>query len=806
MEQLKKKRTKKLVILAIAILAVVFSAAIAVFVITGNKDGKENKEPEIISNIDPMMLGLSDYSTYVYSEDGDEDGDGLTNAQEEKLGTDIWLADTDGDGISDYAEVNVTDTNPLKADTDRDGLKDGDEVSAGLDPNNKKTDGENKDADIVFKESIQDGQCAVELEGNAEIYSAYIEKSEITGLAKTPGVLSDVYDYHMESRPDSAEIVFTYNKRDIANRGISVENLSICQFKNGSFEVVKSQVDEDKNTVTARLKNSSKYALCNMETINTEAVPQVLLLIDNSGSMYSKEVLEESEENDVEFKRVAMAEQLIEMSGEEIKFGLAKFTGSYTLMAELGSDTDTLNEKLESIKTEEEEFNGTYIETSLMKSIDLFDKNDNEHRNFVVMLTDGYSTEGKGLFSIKFYDEDDIIKDANENNVTLIIIGLGNNVDTSSLIKMANGTDGMYIGAYNADALEQVYEKIMSAINYNLEDVDGDGTEDRVLIADSGFTAASNGFPYENYKVIDMLGQKNDGQCFGLAALSQLYYTGKLPITMDAVEDLGTGFLGMTGEISGRGYNAEGSFFVRTNGDSLVLNNVEMKKYANATLDIYTKIREIPVKDRYTNEDGYLKFSEEVVEMIDSNGLLVLKKETTSKQKYEDWEYTAYDDIYIDLYNVDEENLTESEKQSYNDFNMIFRLYAVQLEENTETFKINNANIESNGQLKAMDRLIEMVQGGIPPIISACGHAISLTRIYRDLEDSNIYTLVVYNNNEPGKEYELTVKRRKSKFALDMTEWTNDYIYTVYDKDGTYTGTKGKKIDMVIDDISWLWE
>ncbi len=75
----------------------------------------------------------------------DIDHDGLTNLQEYRLGTDIRIADTDGDGISDGDEVNGTGlacstagrcyrTNPLLADTDGDGITDRTEILTGTDP------------------------------------------------------------------------------------------------------------------------------------------------------------------------------------------------------------------------------------------------------------------------------------------------------------------------------------------------------------------------------------------------------------------------------------------------------------------------------------------------------------------------------------------------------------------------------------------------------------------------------------------------------------------------------------------------
>lgn len=73
----------------------------------------------------------------------DTDGDGLTDAQEVKLGTNPNKADTDGDGLTDGQEVNKYHTNPLVADTDGDGLNDGDEVlTYHTDPLKKDTDGD----------------------------------------------------------------------------------------------------------------------------------------------------------------------------------------------------------------------------------------------------------------------------------------------------------------------------------------------------------------------------------------------------------------------------------------------------------------------------------------------------------------------------------------------------------------------------------------------------------------------------------------------------------------------------------------
>lgn len=73
----------------------------------------------------------------------DRDGDGLTKDEEEALGTDRKNPDTDGDGLSDGAEVKTYNTNPLKGDSDDDTLSDSQELqTTRTDPNKPDTDGD----------------------------------------------------------------------------------------------------------------------------------------------------------------------------------------------------------------------------------------------------------------------------------------------------------------------------------------------------------------------------------------------------------------------------------------------------------------------------------------------------------------------------------------------------------------------------------------------------------------------------------------------------------------------------------------
>ncbi|HFU4091550.1 TPA: Rib/alpha-like domain-containing protein, partial [Streptococcus suis] len=89
-------------------------------------DGSKDEVPVTVKVTDPNK---------------DTDGDGVTDEDEKKDGTDPKNPDTDGDGVKDGDEKK-DGTDPKNPDTDGDGVKDGDEKKDGTDPKNPDTDGD----------------------------------------------------------------------------------------------------------------------------------------------------------------------------------------------------------------------------------------------------------------------------------------------------------------------------------------------------------------------------------------------------------------------------------------------------------------------------------------------------------------------------------------------------------------------------------------------------------------------------------------------------------------------------------------
>ncbi len=143
--------------------------------ITGTSLKEDNGENNIATKKGFLIDSDSDLDGIADSKDNDSDNDGLNNEQENNIGTNPLLKDTDGDGfvdsndafpkdasewkdtdadglgdnkdldddgdeVFDDEEISKYGTNPLNKDTDEDNLNDSKEIKEGTNPNKQDTD------------------------------------------------------------------------------------------------------------------------------------------------------------------------------------------------------------------------------------------------------------------------------------------------------------------------------------------------------------------------------------------------------------------------------------------------------------------------------------------------------------------------------------------------------------------------------------------------------------------------------------------------------------------------------------------
>ena len=218
--------------------------------------------------------GLSDYAEIyltatepaLFDTDGngisdaeeDADQDGLNNIKEVELGTDPLSSDSDGDSIPDFEEVTSYKTNPLSRDTDNDGASDLWEIENGFDPNQF-----NDSFNTVITQTNDSNQVTLEIQLTGEQTESLNvqEVSDNVLIDKdVPGYIMPAYDFSVDGLFDSAKISFTFSE-ELTD---SDDFLPVIYYYNEStqeFEELPTTVNG--NVASTSVTHFSTYILLN---------------------------------------------------------------------------------------------------------------------------------------------------------------------------------------------------------------------------------------------------------------------------------------------------------------------------------------------------------------------------------------------------------------------------------------------------------------------------------------------------------------------------------------------------------------
>ena len=90
--------------------------------------------------------------------------------------------------------------------------------------------------------------------------------------------------------------------------------------------------------MTFSVDTLGKYFIADSSKLTSNLATELVFVIDNSGSMYPASEVANSEENDVDFKRVDAVNDLIDKLQGNYRFGAGKFTFEYDELIKLSSD------------------------------------------------------------------------------------------------------------------------------------------------------------------------------------------------------------------------------------------------------------------------------------------------------------------------------------------------------------------------------------------------------------------------------------------------------------------------------------
>lgn len=681
---------------------------------------------------------------------------------DDKLVMDIKYLDYDGDGIPNEKEVELglsTYTN----DTDGDGLYDNVELIMGLDPKTKDDYNKIRSYDVV-QDNKEVYSIYATIKGKGNIANNFLDTIELNVGYPTNFISSDVVTLVTSEEEKPEEKIIYFKKR----HSWKLENYSIYDYNNETNELKELETKQDGDYFYTNIEYDHSLFVGKKENAPTEEYKnQIMILIDNSGSMYSREYLENKTHkdyskvdpsgygNDVDFKRLSLMKSLVDRLGiDKYEYSVHAFTGDYCSLITQSQDKEAIKEKIDSLKTDCQNFNGTELSGSIRKYAKTFDF-ETPGVKYMIVLTDGLDA---GFFTYELYDFE--LSSYKKKGIKIITIGLGAGVNSEYLQKIAVGTDGTYLYASDANMLETLISIIENSIkNQETTSIDD---KDVTLIADSGFEVTRDGFSFANFGSQD----SPNGNCYGFSRLTKLIYLNKLPVSASYEKG---------------GLEADSELVEYTLTDT---NKERLKKgnvYGidlNSDYKFFLYLQKLPDDYRYLGNDGIPYINQKYKDKLISLGYTPIMKEKEMKLTIDGKTetYSKYESSgNIPLFNAEVE---EKYKDDYQILQLINRNFRVQSHHTADRIKDNFLKMSQSKTYdykQEVDRIIGELKTGSPALLSISssgggGHSVLATKAYKT-NDLQEYIVGIYDSNTPGEEGKAHLKRQTMYYPFSETSY-----------------------------------
>ncbi len=320
----------------------------------------------------------------------------------------------------------------------------------------------------------------------------------------------------------------------------------------------------------------------------------------------------------------------------------------------------------------------------------------------------------------------------------------------------------------------------------------------RYVVANSGFDIKKNAFSFANY-VVKKDGKMFDGQCRGMVMIAQLYYRGILPCAGEKVKKHWAGGKVNGDELDGLAYDLSEVEGISVTESGYVDNSIPLKD--KFQLQGFAEMKANNGKwKRDIKNNKNLVLSDERKAMVEENPLYTVYEMKAPKgavwSSGDNKEINVYEDVCFSLNSADVSEIGEEHQQLFQLLSTINHWYGTQGTEMITEIEVTSGSLfDENPHKKNFNKLIELVNAGIPLAVSSSGHTVNLIRIERSMDNPKEYFFVVYDNNYPENERIITVKEKERPLIhFNATFWNNSSTFYFYDTDGIFPDMKGKEI------------